>query len=78
MGNVVTHLIAAIVGGTFAVASLLILQASSFGEREAIIVVALNLLRENATGDMVDQIIDLKQRAEELGITIGDKAGDKR
>ena len=66
------------VGGTFAVAGLLILQASSLGEREAIIRDAIRLLRENATGDTVDQIIDLKRRAEELGITIGEQAGDKR
>lgn len=66
-----THIIAAMFGGTFGIVALLILQVSSLGEREAIIKEALRLLRENATGDNVDQIIDLKRRAENIGITIG-------
>jgi len=65
-----THIIAAMFGGTFGIVALLILQASSFVEREAIIKEALRLLRENATGDNVDQIIDLKRRAESIGIVI--------
>jgi len=65
-----THIIAAILGGTFGIAALLILQVSSFGEREAIIKEALRLLRENANSENVDQIIDLKRRAENIGITI--------
>ena len=68
--NIATHIIAAMVGGTFAITALLILQAPAIVECEAIIKEALYLLRENATGDNVDQIIDLKHRAEELGITL--------
>ena len=65
-----THILAAMVGGSIGFVALLILQAGAISERESIIRHALRLLRQNATGSTVDQIIDLKHRAEEIGIFI--------
>jgi len=63
-----THILAAMAGGSIGIVALLILQSGAMAEREAIIRHALRLLRESATGNNVDQIIDLKRRAESIGI----------
>ena len=68
--SVGTHILAAMIGGSVGVVALLIMKAGAMSERESIIRHALRLLRENATGSTVDQIIDLKHRAEEIGIFI--------
>ena len=70
MKAVGTHILAAMVGGSIGFVSLLILQSGAISERESIIRHALRLLRQTATGNTVDQIIDLKRRAEEIGISI--------
>ena len=68
--SIITHFLAAMAGGTISCIALAILQSGAISEREAIIRHALRLLRESANAGNVDQIIDLKRRAEELGIFI--------